>query len=183
MFAKLRDGDYMVFFTSRTRRNLLSVTVAFFAIALTQGCQQAQMAGSYDGAAKNLAVKANMQRVQAAAEAYFRDHTYMYPAEINDDFKSYFPGGDPASKKPGSALTNPFTGQPEWPVIGTITDLTTARAGLPKALSKGVIEYSPINGGKSYAVRAGGFDDKEIPQMNSNSPLVLSRDNFEKSGL
>ena len=169
------------FLKSGQKGKLLSVTLSVVALGLVTGCQQARVAGSYDGAAKNLAVKANMLRVQEAAENYFSDHTYMYPPELNDDFKSYFPGGDPASHKPGSPLTNPFTGQPEWPTIGTIQDLKTARAGLPKAMPKGAIEYSPINCGKSYAIRGGGFDDKEVPHVNSNSPLVLSRDNYKKS--
>lgn len=169
------------FLKSGQQRKLLSVTALFLTLGLVAGCKQAQVAGTFDGAAKNLAVKANMLRVQEAAENYFKDHTYMYPTELNDDFKSYFPGGDPASHKPGNALTNPFTGQSEWPQIGTIQDLKSARAGLPKTMAKGSVEYSPINGGKSYAIRGGGFDDKEVPQVNSNSPLVLSRDNYKKA--
>lgn len=161
-------------------RNLLSVTTLMFGLLVCFGCQQAQVAGTFDGAAKNLAVKSNMKRVQAAVEAYFRDHTYMYPVQIDDDFKSYFEGGDTSAHKAGSPPTNPFTGQGEWPVLGEIKDPKEARAGLPKAMPKGVIEYSPIDGGKSYAIRAGGYDDKEIPEMNSNSPMVLSRDTFEK---
>lgn len=164
---------------SQALKGLLSVTFLFLALSICSCNQPTGVSSPFDGKAKDLAVKSNMMRVQAAAEAYFKDHTYMYPNEINDEFKSYFAGGDVASKKPGSALTNPFTGQMEWPVIGTITDLKQARSGFAKPLQKGVIEYSPINGGKSYAIRGGGYEDKELTMVNGAAPLVLSRDDFK----
>lgn len=161
-------------------RSLLSVTLVIFALSLA-GCggQQTGVTNAFDGEAKNLAVKQNMKRVQAYAEAYFKDHTYMYPSQIDDEFKCYFPGGDLAKKKPGNGLTNPFTGQAEFPVIGEVKDAKGARTGKTKPLKRGVIEYSPINGGKSYAVRGGGYTDKEISIVTGDSPYVLSRDNFE----
>ena len=161
---------------------LLSVTL-ILAAGFVSSCahQNVGVANSFDGEAKNLAVRANMKNTQAAAEAYFKDHTYMYPKEIDDEFKSYFPGGDVASKKPGNAFINPFTGQVEWPVLGSVTSVQAARSGPTKPLNKGVIEYSPIDGGKSYAIRGGGWDDKEITVAGSKMPMVLSRKDEKSS--
>lgn len=158
---------------------LLGALTASFALS---GCGGAQVADTYNERAKNFAVRANMVAVQNAAERYFKDHTYMYPTAIDDDFKSYFEGGDPASKKPGKGPINPFTGLGEFPVLGTITDIAQARMALPGDLPKGTIEYSPIDNGKSYGIRGGAdvgkaMRSEDAAQMGT---LVLSRDTYEK---
>jgi hypothetical protein len=139
------------------------------------------MADSYNEKAKTIAVKANMRTVQNAAEKYSTDHTFMYPTQIDDDFKCYFPEGDPAAKKAGKAPLNPFTGTAEWPVLGSVKDLSAARAEMPVELGKGVIEYSPLDGGKSYAIRGGAENGKAVVGDSATAgSTVLSRDDFEK---
>lgn len=136
----------------------------------------------YNEKAKTIGVKENMKTVQAAVEKYFSDHTYMYPTVIDDDFKSYFQGGDSVAKKPGKPPLNPFTGTEEWPVMGKITNLEEARKAAPDTLGKGVIEYSPLDGGKSYGIRAGAETGKAVSSDQNNvATLVLSRDTFNKS--
>ncbi len=149
---------------------------------VVSGCQQAQVADTYSERAKTIAVRANMVTVQAAAEKYFKDHTYMYPTMIDDDFKTYFPEGDPASKKEGKPPLNPFTGLGEWPILGSLTDLASARTATPTELKKGVIEYSPLESGKSYGIRAGADTGKAIHSEDAAQmgTLVLSRDDFQK---
>jgi len=148
--------------------------------ALT-GCGGGKVAETYDGRAKTIGVRANMVVVQEAAEKYFKDHTYMYPVTLDDDFKSYFPGGDSAAKKPGKPPINPFTGEAEWPVVGTITDLAQARSATPPAMKKGQLEYSAIDGGKNYGIRGGADTEKAIHSEDAAQmgTLVLSRDTIE----
>lgn len=136
----------------------------------------------YNEKAKTIGVKVNMKTVQTAAENYFKDHTYMYPTAIDDDFKSYFPGGDSVAKKPGTAPLNPFTGTGEWPILGTLANVEEARKATPDALVKGVIEYSPIDGGKNYGIRGGSETSKAITAEDAShmGTLVLSRDDFNK---
>ncbi len=155
------------------------MALAAFVFAVT-GCGGSM---DYNERAKTIGVKANMKVVQEAAEKYFKDHTYMYPTAIDDDFKSYFPGGDPVAKKPGKAPLNPFNGTGEWPIIGTLTNVEEARKVAPDALAKGVIEYSPIDGGKSYGIRGGAESGKAIQGESASnlSTLVLSRDDFGKA--
>lgn len=106
----------------------------------------------------------------------------MYPTQIDDDFKSYFEGGDPASKKAGTPPINPFTGTPEWPVLGTITNLAAARQQIPIELQKGVIEYCALDGGKSYGIRGGADSGKAISSEDAAhmGTLVLSREDYNK---
>ena len=166
-------------------RNKQRWTMAGMSILVTvalSACQQAQVADSYSERAKTYVVKANMKKVQAAAEAYFKDHTYMYPTKIDDDFKSYFDGGDPAAKKPGKGPNNPFTGNEEWPVLGGLTDPVAARQEVPMELGKGVIEYSAVDGGKNYAIRGGAENRKSITGENESNmgSYVISRDSVDK---
>jgi hypothetical protein len=137
----------------------------------------------YNERAKTIGVKANMKVVQEAAEKYFKDHTYMYPTVIDDDFKSYFPGGDSVAKKAGKAPLNPFNGTGEWPIIGTLTNVEEARKATPDVLAKGAIEYSPVDGGKSYGIRGGAETGKAITGESASNmgTLVLSRDDYGKS--
>lgn len=139
-------------------------------------------AGSYDGKAKEIVVKANMKTVQNAAEKYASDHIYLYPKAIDDEFKYYFPDGDPAAKKIGTAPTNPFTGQAEWPILGKLVEVAASRANAPDPVQMGSVEYSPIDNAKSYAIRGGDANGKAIPgdNMSNSGVLLLSRDNYSK---
>lgn len=146
---------------------------------LLSACQHFQVIDAYSEKAKTFVVKANMWKIKEAADNYSKDHLYMYPTQIDDDFKSYFAGGDPKAKKPGSAPINPFTGNPEWPIAGFLTSLEEARNVLPGPLKRGVLEYTSLEGGKSYAIRGGSELDKAIGAEDGGSDtptLVISRD-------
>lgn len=162
-------------------KNYLVIGSLFGSILLT-GCKGAQVADTYNERARAIAARANLEVVQAAAEKYAKEHLFMYPTKIDDDFKACFPEGDPASKKPGIAPINPFTGSPEWPVMGKVTDLATARALTPELIGKGVIEYSSLDGGKNYAIRGGADTGKAMDAEDAShvGTLVLSRDSYKK---
>ena len=162
------------------RLALAALLVGGCALVPLTACSQLNVANSYGEKAKTIVVQANMSVVQKAAEKYFRDHSYMYPTQINDEFKYYFPNGDPAAKKVGDPPTNPFTGLGEWPVMGTITNVEKMRMTGPVDMKKGEIQYSAINGGKSYAIVAGGEDNKTITQKGIKMMLVVSRDSYKK---
>jgi hypothetical protein len=146
------------------------------------GCNRGNVAETYNERAKTIGVKANMKVVQAAAENYFKDHTYMYPTTLDDDFKSYFPGGDSVAKKPGKPPINPFTGLGEWPVVGAMTDLAKARLDTPTDMEKGKLEYNAIDNGKNYGIRGGSEASKAITSEDAGhmGTLVYSRDDYNK---
>ncbi len=158
------------------------ITASLLGSLLIMGCHGVQVADTYNERAKAIAARANLDVVQSAAEKYAKEHLYMYPTKIDDDFKACFPEGDPASKKPGKAPINPFTGIGEWPVMGKITDLVTARATTPEQIGKGIIEYSSLEGGKNYAIRGGADTGKAMDAEDAShvGTLVLSRDTYKK---
>ncbi|MBX3138976.1 hypothetical protein KF707_22305 [Candidatus Obscuribacterales bacterium] len=168
----------------RTSDRLLLLGALTMALATT-GCAGggANVPDTINERAKTLVVRSNLLVVQKAAEKYFKDHTYMYPTAIDDDFKSYFEGGDPATKKPGNPPINPFTGNPEFPVLGTVTDLAQARQAPPSDLKRGVIEYSPLENGKSYGIRGGDEKDKAMHSEDAAQmgTLIISRDTWKPS--
>lgn len=146
---------------------------------LVSSCKHFEVVDAYSEKAKTWAVKGNMWAVREAAENYAKDHTYMYPTQIDDEFKSYFPGGDPKTKKPGKAPINPFTGKEEWPQLGYIVNLEDARNILPGGLKRGILEYTPLENGKSYAIRGGSEADKAIGAEDGGAEtptMVISRD-------
>ncbi|MCA9803028.1 MAG: hypothetical protein KC777_13750 [Cyanobacteria bacterium HKST-UBA02] len=164
----------------RSGRGVQVLVMLAVAPAVLSGCAQLKTANSYGEKAKTIVVKSNMQLVQNAAEEYARDHTYLYPTAVDDDFKSYFENGNPPAHLAGHAPTNPFTGQGEWPVLGKAEDLLQARSAPPTPLQPGVIEYSPLNEGKSYAIRAGDEQGMAIAGEGSSKTLVISRDTYTK---
>ncbi len=166
----------------RTANKLFLFGAITLSVAAT-GCAGggANVPDTINERAKTIVVRSNLNEVQKAAEKYFKDHTYMYPTAIDDDFKSYFEGGDPATKKPGKPPINPFTGNPEFPVLGTITDLAQARQAPPGDLKRGVIEYNALEGGKSYGIRGGDEKDKALHSEDAAQAgtLIISRDTWE----
>ena len=160
----------------------LVATVLILPMALSS-CAGLEVANSYSEKAKTLVVRSNMKKVQLAAEKYFGEHSYRYPTAIDDDFKSYFKASDDEGNESSNSLTNPFTGTEEWPVLGSVTDLEAARQQQPEALKRGTLEYSPIEGGKSYAIRGGAENDLAIADEEKGTTLVLSRDDFDRSTL
>ncbi len=180
---ELDSGDCATVHEEKMTKQLPILLMLLGCVTSTSGCAQLETANTYGEKAKTIVVKVNMKTVQVAVEKYFRDHAYKYPVQIDDEMKSYFSGGDPAKKTPGTAPRNPFTGETEWPALGTITDLQATRNGAPTSLKKGVIEYSPLDGGKSYAIRGGAENDMAVSAADGNNTVVLSRDDFEKEQL
>ncbi len=160
-------------------RSLLITMVLAPTTLLVTSCKHFEVADAFHEKAKTWVVKSNMWKVREAAEAFAKDHTYMYPTQIDDEFKSYFEGGDPKSKKPGKAPNNPFTGTDEWPQLGFIVNLEESRNVLPGPLKRGILEYTPLENGKSYAIRGGSEADKAIGAEDGGAEtptMIISRD-------
>ena len=124
-------------------------------------------------------VREAMQRIQLAAEHYAADHdTDKYPVSINDDFKTYFPGGQEGAVPAPMGPVNVFSGLNEYPTIGEIKDLNSARYGPRFRIKRGSILYCPLNNGKGYAILGGAHDDMAMMDLlNPGQVLVLS--NYE----
>lgn len=124
----------------------------------------------------DLALRANMLAVQWAAEMYAESHQ-SFPVALDDQFKNCFPSQDPAHKGKGLPLRNPFTQKLEWPILGKLRNAREARFTPPGDLKAGVIEYNSIDGGKDYAIRAGGKDGKALMRHhNAKQTLILSKE-------
>ena len=152
-----------------------TMTCLILSFALT-GC-----AGDFSAAqdkARAAAVKANMRTVQIAAESYSTDNGGAYPKAIDDQFKSYFPGGGSDGKTPApDGLSNPFDNKKEWPTMGTITDLKAAREK-PVSIPAGTIQYSLLPSGDSYAIIGGAKGDQEV-STDDGKPVVFSNSDLK----
>lgn len=124
------------------------------------------------------AVATNMAICEQAVEEYCVKY-HSYPLRFDAVAASFFTGGTKDGFSKGSRLHNPFTGKEEYPITGTLTSVEAARKMLAISLAKGVIEYSCIAGGRSYAIRGGGMDGKGIRTRNGLQQLVLTRESNE----
>ena len=118
-----------------------------------------------------------MQRLQMAVEHYAADHgTDQYPVKLDDEFKSYLPGGIEGSQPAAMGTINPFNGRNDFPTVNTsVTDLHKARYGEAIKLNPGELLYCPLNEGKAYVILGGGYDGKAMPdERNPGQVLVLS---------
>lgn len=121
-------------------------------------------------------VKANMRTVQWAAELYKEEH-FKFPKAVDDEFKYYFPWGDPKKKKLGNALPNPFTGKLEYPVFSNMACAYRERLKAPVSISAGKIEYSSSDEQSNYCIRGGDHAGRAIAGAHgSKSTLVLAKD-------
>lgn len=125
-----------------------------------------------------LAVLANMMAVQFAAESYYEQFG-KFPTVLDAGFKNCFPNHQTGLSKrtiTGLPLRNPYTQRLEWPRLGTFKTVKDARFTPPGDLQPGVIEYNPIDGGKDYAIRAGGPNGKAfIRHKNDQQTFTLSK--------
>jgi TonB family protein len=148
------------------------------AIAASQNMQKAAALGFRPPVQKQSAkVIVHMHSVKMAAELYAVNHDGVYPLAIDDSFKEYLKagGGDPKSRWP---MVNPFTYRVEWPIPGRVLDVARLRASRPSPLPPGVVEYSPVANGQSYAIRGGGPNGRALPgTWEGSATLVLSTDN------
>jgi hypothetical protein len=123
--------------------------------------------------ANNAQTKHNMEVVQLAAETYDKAQGH-YPTAIDDAFKSYFVGGGNDGKTPApKGFENPFSKKDEWPEMGNITSVKEARNGRIMEIRSGSIQYSPIDGGKAYAIVGGDGDGMQLLGDNLQC-LVMS---------
>ena len=132
---------------------------------------------SENEAQKEVELKESMHRVQMGVEHYAADHgSDKYPTELNNEFKSYLPGGVEGSEPAAFGTINPFTGKNEFITVNnSLKDLHSARFGPRIALKPGEILYCPINGGSAYLLLGGGVDGKALPDdKNPGQVLVLS---------
>lgn len=107
-------------------------------------------------------VKSIMEFMQFCAEQYAELHGGIYPPRL--DGEHYI------SK-------NPFTRQAESLILGKITSVAESRGSEPGPLDPGVVEYSSLGQGKSYAIRGGGHDGRALLGLKrGKSTLVLSTD-------
>ncbi|MBX9951649.1 MAG: hypothetical protein K2Y39_20940 [Candidatus Obscuribacterales bacterium] len=121
-------------------------------------------------------VKANMRTVQWAAEMY-KEERFKFPKAIDDDFKCFFPWGDPKKKKFGNPLPNPFTGKLEYPVYTSMGGAFKERLRAPISIAPGRIEYSCSDDQSNYCIRAGDHTGKAIAGANgAKSTLILAKD-------
>jgi hypothetical protein len=131
---------------------------------------------------KESEVKVNMRIAQVAAESYAADHDGHYPAEVDDAFKSYFPGGSCDGKTPApEPPKNPFSGQREFPVKGSLTyDSAATRTHIPDqtGASAGQVVYVPqvanAQENRGYAILGTGGFGTAVPGATAASTTVLT---------
>lgn len=133
--------------------------------------------GGNQNDAREQAVIANMRTLRLAVNAYSYKHGNKFPTSVDGEFKECFPKGSA-----DGALFNPYSKKHEWPTLGTVRNVAEERKSAPRPLEPGVVEYSPVDGGKSYAIRGGGTGGKAIAgEGNPNSTLVLSAEDESDS--
>lgn len=122
--------------------------------------------------------KTSMHIAQVAIESFAADHNNIYPAEIDDAVKSYYPGGaadgvTPANQGP----LNPYNKQREFPVkVGYVSTPTVVRSLPPEGTgaSAGQIVYIPLNENRGYALLGTTGSGKAIAGDVPKTTLVLS---------
>ena len=121
-------------------------------------------------------VRESMQRIQMAAEHYAADHgTDKYPVLMDDEFKSYFPGGRDGSVPAPMGPVNVFTGVNEFPSVGSMPSVQAVRSGQRFRMNRGQIKYCPLLSGKGYAIIGGASDGMVLlDEKNPGQVLVLS---------
>jgi hypothetical protein len=124
----------------------------------------------------NFEVKYAMQRIQVAAEHFAADHgTDQYPLAIDDEFKSYMPGGQEGVTPAPVGPVNVFTGINQFPKLVCLKDVHSVRFGPRNAVNRGEIHYSPLANGKGYAIIGGAADGLALSDdKNPGQVLVLS---------
>ncbi len=135
-----------------------------------------------DGQETDKRVWENMRDLQTAAEHYAANHGGdKYPLAVDDAFKSYLPGGREDDKTPRPVgLINPFSGANEWPSLGGIKSITEVRRQSPPWLRPGEIQYTPVAGGRGYAIIGGAHDGHALRDWDGRT-LVFT--NFSEEEL
>lgn len=154
-------------------------TLVLCASIFLAACGQEDSSKISEDADRDQDVREAMKRIQLAAEHYAADHgTDKYPISIDDEFKSYFPGGQEGSVPAPVGPVNVFTGVNEFPFLGNVKDVHSVRFGPRFSIKRGTIQYCPLNSGKGYAIIGGAHDDKPMMDiLNPGQVLVFS--NYE----
>jgi transcriptional regulator with XRE-family HTH domain len=112
--------------------------------------------------ALELLVKANMSILQVAVESFARTNK-LYPCNKKEVVEALA----------GQLPLNPFTKRISHLAIGTaITDEFST--SLACSLRPGALEYSPVNSGANYVIRAGGANGEGLRGRSGDSIYVLS---------
>lgn len=155
---------------------LIELLVVVIIIGILAAIALPNFIGAQDKA-REASVKANMRTAQIAAEAYATDNGGTYPTSVNDAYKSYFPGGasDGSTAAPAGPV-NPFTNIAEFPVVGSVSDISGTRAAAPAATGgqQGQVVYCPQTPPTSYAILGTGKNVKALGGTSPNTTLVLS---------
>lgn len=177
-------------FTGRKPRSnrgftLIELLVVVIIIGILAAIALPNFVGAQDKA-REASVKGNMRTAQIAAESFAVDNGGTYPPDVNDKYKTYFPGGDSGgSVTPTQAFTNPFTNVGEFPIRGTLPNSTVqaTRTATPAALSgasSGNVLYCPIMSStgsganaEAYGILGAGKTGKAL-SGNGPGTLVLS---------
>ncbi|MBX9696388.1 MAG: type II secretion system GspH family protein [Cyanobacteria bacterium] len=160
---------------SQSGFTLIELLVVVIIIGILAAIALPNFIGAQDKA-REASVKSNMRTAQIAAEQFAVDNAGSYPASAAAaEYKAYFPGGNANTQSPqgGNYPVNPFTGNPEAPLSGSVTNIQTARTTAGTVGSAGQIEYSNVSN-TSYAIRGGNKDGTCLGGTASGTYLVLS---------
>jgi hypothetical protein len=150
-------------------------------IFLTAGCSKELESGiNYEDARdkpRDNIVRQNMRTMQSAVERYAAEHGgNTYPSEINQELKTYFPGGVEGRRESPVGPINPFSAQNEFPTVASVVkDVEQTRNGKRFEVPAGKVYYCLLDNGQSYAIVGGAHDGKVL--MDENNPdqvLVFS---------
>jgi hypothetical protein len=164
-------------------RSLLQLLVIAFSVLCCSSCggDQTMPPDPFEAEKakqNNKQVKENMRVAQKAAERFAADHgSVNYPVEVDDMFKTYFPGGTEGRLAAQVGPVNPFTSMNEFPVLGrrTVKSADELRHMPRFELPRGVVEYIPLDGGRAYAIIGGAHDNKVLmDELHPDQILVFS---------
>jgi hypothetical protein len=120
-------------------------------------------------------VRQNMRATQLAAEHFAADHGgNLYPSEVNEEFRTYFPGGVDGRREAPVGPINAFTGTNEFPTMSTaIKKVEETRHGKRFEIPAGAIWYCALDGGQSYAIVGGAHDNRVLMDENNPSEVLV----------
>lgn len=154
-----------------------AIVVSLIAVIFCTGCGGGEQSfESAEESERDNRLRVNMRMVQVAAEHYAADHDGVrYPNTIDNDFKTYFPGGSDGNRAAFVGPVNPFSGVNEFPSLGSEADVQAIRGGGKLRLAPGEIRYTPLEAGAAYVIVGGSHDGKPLTDRhNPDQILILS---------